>query len=58
MSKSKDKIAQAIEITELKQDYANLERQQQAVLGAMQYIASKIAALEKPVVEETEGGDG
>lgn len=53
-----DKIVQAIEINELRKDIANLEKQQQAVVGAMQYIATKIAALEKPIVEEKEGGDG
>ena len=58
MSKKDKEITKAIELTELKRDLASLQQQAQAVMGAMQYITSKISALEKPIVEETEGGDG
>ena len=58
MTKKDKEITKAIELTELKKDLASLQQQAQAVMGAMQYITSKISALEKPIVEETEGGDG
>ena len=58
MTKKDKEITKAIELTELKRDLANLQQQAQAVMGAMQYITSKISVLEKPIVEETERGNG